>query len=294
MRLPVSTGVLLAACAAGCGDDGRSIETGPIDGIECTAGTVTPGGKVAGAVTATSCVKFDEGFHRNVLAESWTLQAEPATAYVIRLDPEGTSASLRLVAAARGSDGAVHFAAGYAGEFREHDEPLTDDFSQEMVIPSTGVIEFAIRVTAFDTADVGSYELRVLSCPLSTLSVGGLPRRVDLTTSCQLLAPNFDPDSVRAALFTFRAEEAGSYRVDVGRRGGDGLLRGLIAGPGTDIGAWLPTGTWEPVGPDTGISRTLDLPTPGRYTIIVASPVDTNAVFDVGVSRPVSLRQDRR
>lgn len=293
MNRRVAALLLIASCVAGCGG-GEGPETpSPLDGAACTVGTLVPGGAAAGAVTASSCVQFDEGFRRTVLADSWTLLTEPATAYIIRMDPTGASGALHLVAAARGEDGAAHFAGGSMGEFMEHDEPPTDDPSLEMLIPSTGRGELAIRVLVFDTLGIGAYELRVLACPLSTLSVGGLARRVDLTTSCRLNAPNFDTDTVRAVFFTLQADQAGSYHLDLIRRGGPGLLRGLIAGPGTDVGGWLPLGIWDPVGPDSSILRTVTLPTPGRYTVIVGSPADSNAVFEVGVSRPPTPAPDR-
>jgi hypothetical protein len=285
VRGRAATAALLAALTTACGSGGEQDDV-PLDGAECTAGTVTPGATVAGEVTTASCLKFDEGFQRPALVESWRLRTGPATMYIVRLDPVGTAPVLHLVAVERGDDGEAHFATGYSGEFQEHDEPPSDALSQEMVLPSTGSAEVAIRVIGLDSARVGAYELRVLACPLSTLSVGGPAREVDLATSCQLVAPNFDPDSVRAAFFTFRAEQAGIYRYEASWQSGTGSLRGLLAGPGPDTGAWLPGSIWDPVGPGRLLSSTVALPVPGQYTVIIGSPVDSNAVFQVKVTRP--------
>jgi hypothetical protein len=223
---------LLAACS---GDDVLA----PPDGVGCTAGTVSPGDSVKGAVTSTSCEVFDVSNYRLTYAESWTLNVKKGTAYVIRVRHESApemadNIDYDLHVFGRNAHGDATFLTGWWDSFGNNNG--NGGQNQELFFTATSDRALSLRISADTKADTGAYSLTVHSCPLVFLTAPKDTVEVDLSKGCEALSLDFA--QLKASFFAFQTDSSVQDTTWITRVAGDAYFVSHTATPGYDVNCW--------------------------------------------------------
>lgn len=283
----LSAALLAAACS------GDTI-FGPPDGAACTRGTIAPGDSVSGELTATSCQTFSDMNYENIWFESWTLEAQAHTAYVVRVNhvPNADSVdnwSGDLYAYQRNAKGDVEWATGWWGNFGTSNGNGGEN--EELYLATTTAHTISLRVQVSDTADVGAYTLTVESCPDRALTAGDSLTGVDLAATGCLSLGYGGPRPVRFGFFSFPADSLHTYQLTGTRTAGNGTLFAHLSGPDLDIGCYISDCTWSYYF-EGDSSFTLNTASdmydaiyyPGTETLMVGVDADSSATVTTGLT----------
>lgn len=266
----LASALVLAAC---------NEELGPPDGTACTNGYLTPGDSVTGKVTSRSCQLIDAYNEEFVHAESWALNAEAHTAYIVRLrhlaDGHGDdNLSATLSAYARNPQGDPVFATGSWGDFGATNGNGGENL--EMLLVADQARSFSIRIAITDPGDSGRYSLSVEPCPLRALEAGNATSGIKLQNGC--LSEAYYGTPMRMNFLTFSADTIGTWYTSGSRIAGEGAVYAHVSGPDLDTGCYTDDCTWSSYqtgAPDFEVASNVRIP--GRFTLALGVMADSSA-----------------
>jgi hypothetical protein len=288
-RLGVAGGVGLAVLAA-CTE--KSI-LAPPDGARCTVGTIAPAlGKLdtlASETSAGRCERFSHAYRSMFPTESWTLRLEPASAYVIRLEPvEVTPGVFRfsgaLAAYTRNAQGDPVIAS--LGLLAFEGQQVVG----ELLVASDSARELSLRVESLGLQGVGPYRLIVQRCPLTIVPLDSIVRGVRSNDGC--LSRHTHSGARRLTFFATPIASPREVEFHAERASGTASLRARVAGPALDLMQTVERSlllTTASAG--SAQSLTAEIDTPGLYVHTIATHPDSAATIDVVAQSPVTLRQ---
>ena len=280
-----SAALVLAAALAGC--DGGALA--PADGTICTVGTIVPLDSVSGVVNASSCEVFDPDSYNRTFAQSWTLQVQANTAYIVRLrqgaglDPLGHFNG-NVEAFGRNAQGDPSLLTGWWRTFG--DPNANGGRDMEMFLTPDQVRTLSIRVSSYSKADSGAYSLVVEPCRIIAFDASAAAHdQIDLGRGCRAESVDYlTGRPMRVSFFSFPSDANVTDSVLVDRTAGTGSFFSYVGGPGIDLDCW--GGDCSSAGGssfDTTAKYRVSPDLPGRMTILAGIRADSAATVSIRV-----------
>lgn len=281
----LSAALCLTMALAGC--DGGAMA--PADGPACTVGTIAPQDSASGVVNASSCEVFDPDSYQLTFAQSWTLQVQANTAYIVRLrqgagfDPQGHFNG-NLEAYGRNGQGDPSLLTGWWRAFGDPNPNGGRDM--EMFLTPDQTRTLSIRVSSYSKADTGAYSLVVEPCRITTFDASAAPHdNIDLGRGCRAESVDFANGApMKVSFFSFPTAGNVTDSVVIDRTQGAGSFFSYVGGPGLDLDCW--GGDCSSDGGnsfDTAAQYRIFPDLPGRLTILAGVRADSAATVSIRV-----------
>jgi hypothetical protein len=283
--------VSVALVAVACSERGV---LGPPDVNNCTAGTLRPSAAapdtVVSVIDDSRCLRYSSLTLREVYGESWTLELQPATAYVIRLLPAETTPGIvplngLLSAVARNAQGDP----GLVSLGLPHKD--VDAGNVEMIITSATRRTIAVRVEGQEVGDLGPYRLTIEQCPVVDLPLDSVLANVRTTQSC--LSRSWAGGTRRLTFASAALARRGEHTFEFDRTAGAASVRSVVAGPDLDLMGFDESSV-RLRAPTAGTAYTLRpyITIPGRYAFVFETHPDSSATLALRVrdSESATLR----